>query len=120
MKPFLWRLKNTCTEIHKITEVDSEHFEWASVLNNLSMKETFTDLQNYVQSNPLPSFAGELHTQMTEAAKANLDFVALHYLPHDVPDSYAPYKILGNGNCYPRSVSYLVFGTQERHTEIHV
>ena len=68
----------------------------------------------------MPPFVCELHTQMTEAAKANLDDVALHYLPHDVPDSYAPYKLVGNGNCYPRSVSYLVFVIQERHTEIHV
>ena len=112
--------ENTCTEMCKITEVDSEHFEWVSVLNILSSKQTFTDLQNYVQSNPLPSFVCELHTQMTEAAKPNLDYVALHYLPHDVPDSYAPYKIVGNGNFYPRSVSYFVFGTQERHAEIHV
>ena len=57
---------------------------------------------------------------MTEAAKANLDFVALHYLPHDAPDSYALYQIVGDGNCYPRSVSFLVFGTQDRHIEIHV
>ena len=112
--------ENTCTKICKITEVDSEHFEWASVLNILSSKQTFTDLQNYVQSNPLPPFVCELHTQMTEAAKPNLNYVALHYLPHDAPDSYAPYKIVGNGNCYPRSVSYLVFGTQKRHAEIHV
>ena len=112
--------ENTCTEIRKITEVDSEHFEWASVLNILSSKQTFTDLQNYVQSNPLPPFVCGLHTQMTEAAKLNLDYVALHYLPHDAPDSYAPYKIVGDGNCYPRSVSYLVFGTQERHAEICV
>ena len=112
--------ENTCMEICKINEVDSEQLDWATVLNELSRKQTFADLRNYVQSHPLSPLVCELHTHMTEAAKAILDFVALHYLPHYVPDSYTPYQIVGDGNCYPRSVSFLVFGTQDRHIEIHV
>ena len=57
---------------------------------------------------------------MTEALKSKLDFFALHYLPPDAPDSYAPLEIVGDGNCFPRTVSFMLFGTEGRHTEIHV
>ena len=112
--------ENTFTDIHKSTEVVSAQFDWEKVMNSLSRLENFTDLRNFVQTNPLPPLKCMLHTQMTESAKRNLDFVALHYLPKDAPDSYAPYKIVGDGNCFPRSVNYLVFGTQDRHIEIRV
>ena len=112
--------ENRFTDIHKSTEVVSAQFDWEKVMNSLSRLENFTDLRNFVQTNPLPPLKCMLHTQMTESAKRNLDFVALHYLPKDAPDSYAPYKIVGNGNCFPRSASYLVFGTQDRHIEIRV
>ena len=36
--------ENTCMQICKINEVDSEQFDWASVLNELSNKQTFADL----------------------------------------------------------------------------
>ena len=78
--------ESTCMQIRKINEVDSEQLDWATVLNELSRKQTFTDLQNYVQSHPLPPLV------WTEDTKANLDFVALHYLPYDAPGSYAPYQ----------------------------
>ena len=57
---------------------------------------------------------------MTEALKSKLDFVALHYLPLDAPDLYAPLQIVGDGNCFPRIVSFMLFGTENRHTEIRV
>ena len=47
------------------------------------------------------------------------DFVALHYLPTDAPDSYAPIKIVGDGNCFSRAVSFILYHSQNRHSEIH-
>ena len=44
--------------------------------------------------------------------------MALHYLPDDAPDSFAPITIEGDGNCFPRAISYLLFRTQDRHPDI--
>ena len=55
---------------------------------------------------------------MSESDKSNLDFVALHHLPSDVPDSFAPVRVLGDGNCFCRAVSYLLFRNESRHAEI--
>ena len=66
----------------------------------------FEQLVAYVNSNPLPEFEGVPNVNMTEADKANLNFVALHHLPNDAPDGFAPISIERNGNCFPRTVSY--------------
>ena len=48
-----------------------------------------SDLINYIQNNPLPPLNVNTDMQMYGSDKANIDFVALHYLPKDAPDSYA-------------------------------
>ena len=80
----------------------------------------FDDLQQYVNSNPLPEFEGVPNVNMTEEDKANLNFVALHHLPTDAPDEFAPISIEGDGNCFPRTVSYILQKNQACHKEIHV
>ena len=80
----------------------------------------FDDLQQYVNSKPLPEFEGVPNVNMTEEDKANLDFVALHHLPNDAPDRFAPISIEGDENCSPRTVSYILHRDQAHHKEIHV
>ena len=48
----------------------------------------------------------------------HIDFVALHYIPSDAPDSYAPVKIIVDGNCFPRTLSYLLFKDEDHHQEL--
>ena len=38
-----------------------------------------------------------------ECDKSRIDYVALHLLPTDAPDGYAPVSIFGDGNCFPRA-----------------
>ena len=80
----------------------------------------FDDLQEYVNSNLLPAFEGSVQQDMTENDKSKLDFVALHHLPQDTPDSFAPISVDGGGNCFPRSVSYILEKHENRHKEIRV
>ena len=76
-----------------------------------------SDLIAYIQNNPIPTLNVNIDTQMYESGKNHLDFVALNYLPRDAPDSYAPIKIVGDGNCFSRAVSFILFCTQEKHSE---
>ena len=50
----------------------------------------------------------------------HIDPVALHYLPHDAPVGFAPCKIEGDGNCFPRTLSFICFRNESMHAEFHV
>ena len=93
---------------------------WEQRLAQMSSISHFDDLQEYVNSNPLPAFEGSVQQDMTENDKLKLDFVALHHLPQDAPDSFAPISVDGDGNCFPRSVSYILEKHEDRHKEIRV
>ena len=41
-------------------------------------------------------------------------------MPNDMPPGLAPLQVEGDGNCFPRTISYMLFKTEHRHTEIHV
>ena len=111
-----WLRDNLCTdEQEPIVEVT-----WDERLAQMSRLSTFEQLVANVNSNPLPDFEGVPNVNMTEADKANLDFVALHHLPNDAPDGFIPISIEGDGNCFPRTVSYILQKDQAHHKEIHV
>ena len=93
---------------------------WEQRLVQISSISNFDDLQEYINSNPLPAFEGSVQQDMTENDKSKLDFVALHHLPQDAPDSFAPISVDGDGNCFPRSVSYILEKHEDRHKEIRV
>ena len=90
------------------------------LLAQMHIISNFDDLQQYVNSNPLPEFEGVPNVNMTEEEKVNLDFVVLHHLPTDAPDGFATTSIEGDGNCFPRTVSYILQKNQACHKEIHV
>ena len=46
--------------------------------------------------------------------------VALHHIPHDAPQRIAPVSVEGDGNCFPRTISYLLYKTERRYMEIRV
>ena len=89
-------------------------------LAQMSSISSFDDLQEYVNSNPLPAFEGSAQQDMTENDKSKLDFVALHHLPQDALDSFAPIFVDGDGNCFPRRVSSMLEKHEGRHKEIRV
>ena len=49
-----------------------------------------------------------------------LDMVALHHMPIGMLPGLAPLQVEGDGNCFPHTISYLLFKTENHHTEIHV
>ena len=107
----------------RITHAQQENvieITWDQRLAQMHSICNFDDLQQYLNSNPLPEFEGVPNINMTEEDKANLNFVALHHLPTDAPNGFTPISIEGDGNCFPRTVSYILQKNQARHKEIHV
>ena len=104
----LWSNVQQIQEIHNITW--EEHL-WQMNFTNLAQ------LEHYVSTNPLPQMELlNLNDAMLECDKSRLDYIALHHLPTDAPDGYTPVRIFGNGNCFPRTCSYLVDKNQIRYT----
>ena len=67
----------------------------------------------------MPPLVCNINTEMLPAENNEINFVALHYLPCDAPHSFAPIKIIGDGNYFPRTLSYFLFKDQEHYQEMH-
>ena len=52
--------------------------------------------------------------------KLNLDFDALKLKPANSPAGYLPNVTIGDGNCVARSLSTLIFGSEDNHLEVRV
>ena len=46
--------------------------------------------------------------------------IALHHIPHDAQQRIAPISVEGDGNCFPRTISYLLYKTQSKYMEMRV
>ena len=95
-----------------------ENVDWATRINEMSSIRTFTDLQVYVNNNLLPEFVCEPKYTMSAAETENLDLVALHHVPNDAPRNVSPIQIEGDGNCFPRSISYILYKSQNHYMEV--
>ena len=95
-----------------------ENVNWATHINEMSSIQTFTDLQVYVNNNSLLEFMCEPKYTMSAAEIENLDLVALHHVPNDAPRNVSPIQIKGDGNCFPRSISYILYKSQSHYMEV--
>ena len=86
----------------------------------LSAINTFDELVTYVNNNPLSCFTDDVNDTITQQEIHNLDMVALHHIPNDAPQRKAPISAEGDGNCFPRTISYLLFKSENRYMEIQV
>ena len=51
----------------------------------MSVLNSFTDLQQYVNNNQLPAFVGEPQYNLSNEEMENLNLVPLHHIPRDAP-----------------------------------
>ena len=86
----------------------------------MSSIRSYDELAQYVNNNPLPAFNDEPNDGIALQEINNLDMVTLHHLPDDVPERIAPVSVEGDGNCFPRTRSYLLYKTERRYMEIRV
>ena len=47
-----------------------------------------------------------------------IDFVACNFYLDDGPNYVCPVETYGDGNCFPRAISKVAFGTEDKHVEI--
>ena len=103
----------------------SSSWFWMTVLGHFAEKTSFQELQNYILVEQgqtllnLPPPPSSLQNQ--QQATDGVDPIALHDMPDDHPfRNPFPISTTGDGNCFPRSVSRLVYGNDEHHDEIRV
>ena len=97
-----------------------EDYGWEDVRAILHAFEDFDALQAYIKRNPLPFFDCHINLQLSECDRQHLDLVALHYIPPDAPEGLAPCTIGSDGNCFPRTLSFICFRSEAMHVEFHV
>ena len=68
----------------------------------------------------MPFLDCHIDIKLSEHDRANIDPVALHYVPADASHGLTPCKIAGDGNCFPRTLSYICFRSQENDAEFRV
>ena len=86
----------------------------------MSALRSYDALVQYVNNNPLPAFNDEPNDAIAQQEINNLDMVALHHIPPDAPERIAPVSVEGDGNCFPGTISYLLYKTEWRYKEICV
>ena len=50
--------------------------------------------------------------------KSKIDAHALSRMPSDIPTGMYPVETVADGDCLPRTLSKLIFGTEEHHLEV--
>ena len=123
------RWLDTCADqIHKIQGNPAgeqnpnrqEEVDWQGKVAAVSSIRSDDKLAQYINNNPLLAFNDEPNYAIAQEEINNLDMVALHHLPDDAPERIAPVSVEGDGNCFPRTISYLLYKTERRYMEIHV
>ena len=82
---------------------------WDAILTALAQQRTFVQLQWYISANPIPDCNYVLNNILAQAEVEFLDMVALHHMPNDMPLGLAPLQVEGDENCFPCTISYMLF-----------
>ena len=97
-----------------------EDYSWDDVRAILQSCRSCEEALEYVKRNPLPFFDCHIDFSLSERDRDNIDPVALHYVPADAPEGLVPCTIEGDGNCFPRTLSYICFRKQDLDVEFCV
>ena len=114
------RLVDRCDRCNSVSDSSVVTFdevsEWDPVLHVLEKFDNYSDLENYIESLPkkmlkplkcaVSKFKPSIHS---------IDYVAKLSMPDDCPRDCIPVFTIGDGNCYPRSLSCAAFGDDSRH-----
>ena len=117
------RNDNTCNSFRDscdsfVRSLD-EPSDWDPILDILQKYTNYTDLETYVESLP-NNMLKRLNCGINKFNKKihSIDDTARQCLPHDAPPNFVPVFTVGDGNCFPRSLSCLAFGNDSRHVEL--
>ena len=95
----------TNTRICKTSAIRMQHIDWSATLQSLAQQRSFVQLRQYINSNPIPDLICHANDKLMQEETVNIDLVAMHYMPTDMPSALAPVQIEGDGNCLPRQLA---------------
>ena len=111
-------MKTASTIATKAATTADGPFNWKKMLDKLHKVHSYDKIVQLVHDNVLPPI--ELNKKYQQSSDDKTDPVAMHFFPNDHPPNVVPTHTLGDGNCFPRALSNVLFGTQNRHVKIRV
>lgn len=91
---------------------------WTKTHEEMMMQTSFSEAVEYLKCTPFPELKTNFHTVMN--ASDRVDKISLHLYPPDAPEGLVPRHVIGDGNCLPRTLSLLTFGTEHQNLEIRL
>ena len=89
---------------------------WKEFQRKMLRCKNFTEIVQIVDSMKIPDLSLQRKTTMQPHDRQ--DAISQFLLPQDVNENLVPVMCKGDGNCFPRAISHLCFGTERRHREI--
>ena len=93
---------------------------WNEIYFEIISKPSFKQLKSYVNGMSFPQIAQPLYGDHRNDID-EVDPIGVDLLPNDTPSIFqlhTPMKIYGDGNCFPRTISRLVYGDDKSHQEL--
>ena len=112
-------IPNICN-LPKTAQPQMATLNWPAILRALGQQRSFAQLQRYIRANTTPEIVCVANDNFLQSDTNILDLVALHHIPDDTLSGFAPVQNEGDGNCFPRTISYLLSKTEDMHTEVRV
>ena len=89
-----------------------------SILDQMARSRNYTELEGICRESAALvmeiALPPEEQHYLTTTPGVSVDSMSLQLLPHDAPPLHFPVNIIGDGNCLPRTVSMLAFGSGRR------
>ena len=103
-------------------EIDVEvNHQWKDILCILDSYPTYSEMENYVFSlNPQHTSVTKCSVQKYRRTQHRIDTVAQQSMHTDAPPNHVPVFTVGDGDCFPQSLSIAAFGDDSRTYEMRV
>ena len=109
-------MKSTTKSATKTYDSQLTTTDWKKVLEEFKKARTYDELKEQVHLLTIPPLKMSVYTEMLPSHK--VDDIASNFYPEDGPKNMFPVQTYGDGNCFPRAISKLVFGEESKHEEI--
>ena len=119
MMLIIYRNRGNCHQRTARKDSNEKPFSWKDLFKKVNACKLYQALKKTVQEeSPLPPI--ELARIYKKNHLGQICKATSQFLPRDAPSGLEPIAIFGDGNCYLRSVLYILYETQERHIDIRV
>ena len=99
-----------------IVQEDFHNKNWRAILLKWSSAGCYDELKNIITREKFLPISPGVHHEMQP--EDTIDWVAMNFFPDDGPKNALPVSTYGDGNCFPRAISKILFGTEQHHCEI--